>query len=590
MIRSKHIFLISWMLIIFLSAYAEATQEYTVRFVGIESQETLNLLLNASETVSLEDHPPKTSAALLRRAELDVPNLVKVMHSKAHYDAKIETTVDTSVEPHQVVFTILPGPVYLLGGFTVVPEELGVTSSELGICLQQPAYPKAILEAEERLLEVLTHMSYPLAKIQEREVVADQEKKQVFVTLQVETGPRARFGETVITGDCTVKEAFIRKKIYWEKGDFFSPAKIACTLNALEAAMVFSSINITYADATDSEGYLPMEIHVSEGKQRSIGFGIGYSTQRGPGFTTEWEHRNFRGMGEKLRFNANILQQVQEGTISYLIPDFRCRGQDLLLATEVEHNDTEGFQTTTFSLSGTIEKQLTPTTRISYGAAFEHLRSKEEEKSGKKKVNTNNLIKFPMQWRWSTVDDPLDPSCGKNLLIKFAPSFQLWTKQFAYFTSTVTASFYKPLDCNERFVLAGKANFGSIFGAPFEKIPAPELFYAGTENMLRGYTYYTVSPLSKDHDPLGGRSLMVYSLEARWRATENWGAVLFYDVGNVYHASFPEIDKKMLNSVGVGLRYFTPVGPLRLDFAVPLNRRRHVDRPFQVYFSVGQSF
>ena len=99
----------------------------------------------------------------------------------------------------------------------------------------------------------------------------------------------------------------------------------------------------------------------------------------------------------------------------------------------------------------------------------------------------------------------------------------------------------------------------------------------------------TVSPLHH-HEPTGGRSMMIYSLEARLRATETFGWVLFYDFGNVYANYLPRFDKKILQSIGIGIRYNTPVGPLRLDFAVPLYRRRHIDESFQIYLSIGQAF
>lgn len=139
-------------------------------------------------------------------------------------------------------------------------------------------------------------------------------------------------------------------------------------------------------------------------------------------------------------------------------------------------------------------------------------------------------------------------------------------------------------------MLAAKVNLATIQGAGRHTIPPSERLYAGSESTLRGYNYYTVSPLDKKDDPIGGRSLMIYTVEGRWRASEKWGGVLFYDVGNVYSSPLPQFDKKMLQSVGIGIRYYTPVGPLRLDIAYPLKRRKHVDNSFQVYFSVGQSF
>lgn len=432
---------IAFLILSFLLPFiaVEGVNEYLVRFTGIEEKKTLELLESASQLNALKKHPPKTPAALRRRAEADIPNLIKALHSKAYYNAKIEFTIDLSVQPTEIVYHIDPGPIYPLGQFNVLPGSFNIQPQQLGIVLDQPAYPKDILAAEEALIAVMAQMGYPLAQIEDREVLADQESKQIFVTIRVNSGPLTYFGETTITGNSDVLEAFVRKKIQWCKGKRYDPAKIDCTVNALEAAGLFSSINITHPDEATSENTLPMTIHVSEGKMRSIGIGIGYSTQRGPGFTAEWEHRNYRGMGEKLRFDTNVLQHTQEASLLYIIPDFRCRAQDLLWAAELQHDDTEGFEVTSLSFSGILERQLSERTRVSFGGMYQFLQIAGSDHDG-----SYNLIKAPLQYKWSNADDPLDPTCGAMIYFKTVPTVQLLDPQFAYLTNTLTASIYRP--------------------------------------------------------------------------------------------------------------------------------------------------
>jgi Outer membrane protein len=138
-------------------------------------------------------------------------------------------------------------------------------------------------------------------------------------------------------------------------------------------------------------------------------------------------------------------------------------------------------------------------------------------------------------------------------------------------------------------VLAGKAHIGSIYGSRRITIPPPERFYAGSQCLLRGYKYMTVSPLDGDNKPIGGRSIMVYSLETRFKVN-SFGWSFFYEVGNVYTQIFPQFFDKQRQSLGVGFHYYTQVGPLRLDLAFPLDPRKGIDKPFQFYISIGQSF
>lgn len=567
-----------------------ASVPYTVTFKGVEQPELVGLLNDASQLIVLQDKPPPTMGALVRRIEGDISNLVKALHSQAHYNAIVTYTVDDSVAPAVVAFNIDPGPVYPLAAYEIKPVDLGIRLKDLGLAIGDAALPKVLLEAEEKLLFAMACKGYPLAKIKNRQVIAEQKRKAVVVTIEIDSGPLTYFGETVIEGNSAVLDKFVKRKIAWRAGEVYDPKKIECTVNALEGTGLFSSVAVSHGDLPEGGNRVPMSVHLSEAKHRSVGLGLSYSTQRGPGGTGEWVHRNFRGMGETLSLHVNALQQTQDGIVSYVIPDFRRPGQDLVWRSEVEHDDTEGYEKTSFAVSGSIERQLSNRLRVSYGLKYEHLKSKGERKDGSKRDQTFNLAKIPLQLRWVNVDDLLDPTYGSTLYLKAVPSMQLYRDPFAYCILSATASAYVPLDHCGRWVFAQKINFGSIPGADGNSIPEPELFFAGSENTLRGYKYYTVSPLSRDNDPLGGRSLFIYSAELRWRATEKLGWAAFYDAGNVYSTVLPKLDKKLLHSVGVGGRYYTPVGPIRLDVAFPLNRRKKIDKPFQVYFSVGQAF
>ena len=137
--------------------------------------------------------------------------------------------------------------------------------------------------------------------------------------------------------------------------------------------------------------------------------------------------------------------------------------------------------------------------------------------------------------------------------------------------------------------MAGGANVGAIVGAERNEIPADERFYAGGGGSIRGYAYQTVAPLSGT-DPIGGRSIFELSLELRLKLTEQFGLVTFLDGGNAFTSQTPDFRESLLWGTGLGFRYYTPIGPLRLDVAFPLDRREGIDDSFQVYVSLGQAF
>jgi len=568
---------------------------YDVVFDGVKSEALLELIKSASQLEKLKETPPTTLLGLKRRAEGDMANIIQALHSEAYYGAQ----ADFSINPDRskIIVTIQPGDVYPFAIFNIrylqndeeISEDIlpsPISLKTLKVTLGHPALPETILSAEDTLLDELNLQGFAFASIKKRDVFADQQAKNVIVWLVVETGPLTYFGKLKIDGLERVKEEFFYKKLRWHQGHLYHPKMIEKTLEALELSALFRSVNITPAENPIDGNLIPIEISVIEGKQRTLGFGLNYTTSLGPGFVAEWEDRNIFGEGQKLSFHSNIWQKLQEGAVSYLIPDFGRQEQNLIWLIGYERERTKSFTENSLSFSGTIERKIDDHLRISYGGMYKRLRSQRSDFNG-----TFDLLKAPFQVRWSNIDSILEPTKGAIVQIKAIPSFQIFKPQFVYCINTFTASLYQALTKDKRHIFAVKLMFGSIFGASQHEIPPPERFYAGSESTLRGYHYLTVSPLGgHDHDkPLGGRSMFIYSMELRNRIGKNFGLVFFYDIGNVYKHPFPDFRRTIRHSTGLGIRYYTPIGPIRLDLAFPLNKR-HIDHSLEAYFSIGQSF
>lgn len=565
---------------------------YEVRFEGIQNPETLKLIQSTCQLEKLKDNPPATLIGLKRRAEGDIKNIVQALQSQGYYDTKVSYQVDE--DGKGVLVKVVPGPLFPFASFELLFFQNGMRTEafadkmcleKLGIRIGDPALPELILDAEDTILDLLNLEGYAFASIRKRDVFADQKKKNVNVVIEIETGPLSYFGNLTVLGLDRVKEEYITNKLHWSEEELYDPRKVEKTQEALELSGLFRSVTITHAEQPEEGDAIPFTIQVVEGKQRSIGFGVSYVTSWGPGINFEWADRNVFGKGQKLSFEADVWQRRQEGNLTYVIPDFRRKNQNLIFMLDYEHEKTAGFTESTFSLSATIERKLSERLKIYYGGMYKHIRSTDSDRNG-----TFNLLQVPLQLKWANIDNPLDPTRGAMVHIKVIPSFQYLEPRFGYCLNTFTGSLYSSLTSDARHVLAGKLMLGTIIGASQNDIPPPERFYAGTETALRGYKYLTVSPLNHNHKPIGGRSLVIGSVELRNRIGKDFGWVLFYDVGNVFLRACPNFNEGLLQSVGLGIRYYTPVGPLRVDFAVPLNKRPHVDGPFQVYFSIGQTF
>jgi translocation and assembly module TamA len=200
-----------------------------------------------------------------------------------------------------------------------------------------------------------------------------------------------------------------------------------------------------------------------------------------------------------------------------------------------------------------------------------------------------SLISLPGRFTWDTSDDLLDPTRGGRLNLRLAPFFDTFKGSLGFVKGYGSYSRYLKISKKPFLVLAGRAALGSIWGEERDSIPADERWYAGGGGSVRGFAYQFAGPLF-DGDPIGGRSLLELSFELRAKVTKKIGIVTFIDGGSAFKAEFPDFKEDLRWGGGVGVRYYTPIGPVRLDVAVPLNPREDIDDPFQIYISIGQAF
>ena len=578
------------------SSFIFSEVQYSVEYQGIKNKSVLAFFKTVSNLESLKDNPPETVTALKRRIEGDIPRFLDVLHSKAYYNASVEYSIveEEKTSEVSIIIKINPGPIYKFIEYRVffsgkedplLDQILEKHLNPLPLQLDQPALADKIIEVERDLLSLLSKNSYALASLKKRKVLVDQTQDGVLLHLYIKTGPRVKFGETKIVGLKGIEEEFVRRRIKWKEGKWLQIKKIEKTQELLQATSLFSSVQITYEKKAKEDGAVPLTILVSEKKHRSIGLGLSYNTQLGSGLGLEWEHRNIRNKGEKLRFTSDFSSQQQLVKLSYRKPDFKRLQQDFIWLTEWKKLSLKSFDDSSVSLSGILERKINDQTYYSYGGKFEKIEPSQEDKEEK-----FTLFKVPADFHWKHVNSLISPSSGFAFDAEVIPSMQLLNKNIYYIFNRFTFSVYHPLTDDHKLVMAAKATFGSILGSSKSRIPASERLYSGSENTLRGYSYLSVSPLSDAGKPAGGRSLMVYTLEPRYKLTEKVEVIAFYETGNVYSSPFPLMAGKHLSSWGVGLRYHTPIGPIRFDVGVPINRREGLDKGYQIYFSLGQAF
>lgn len=572
-------------------ASIEASLNYTVQYLGIDDSAVKTTLRSATALSTLKKHAPDTLSALKYRAESDIPTILKVMRSYGYYEAKVSVRVEEGFEIAAVFVSIDPGPVYTLKSFHIdyvhafdtKPKDL-ITLASIGVEIDAPMSAKGQIIAEENILSLLSKEGYPLAQVDERTITADGETKTVAVDLQVKTGPRCTFGPLTIEGNTHVHRSFFHNKLQWKEGKIYDSDKTIATQKILSDSSLFSSVLITHGEPTEA-GQLPMHIEVVESKHRSINAGVSYQTYYGPGLTFGWESRNMAGMGQRLSIQGDVTRRSHSGLATYLFPDWYRKGQDFVVQAQAMQENILPYAERTYNIAPRVERRIGKKIRMSFGGKMERLLVTASVHNGR-----YWLLESPLYFAWNGSDSILNPTEGLYFEFTTTPTVSAQKGRPWYWSNVLAVASYLPVTKTHSVVLAQKITVGSIFSKNLSYVPVSKRFFGGSEEDLRGYAYQSVSPIAPHHKPIGGRSEVFYTLEPRLRVSKTIGLVPFFDMGNVYSAMLPSFSGKWLKSVGLGLRYFSFMGPFRLDVGFPLEKRKEIDKFYRILVSIGQTF
>jgi translocation and assembly module TamA len=571
-------------------AQSEIRYDTFIDVTGLDDKKLIELLRNGSQLVALEDRRPASLAALRRRAENDLPRLSDIMQAQGYWQAQLSYAIAPKDDEHRVTVTIDPGALFHIatvafqnteGGPLALAEKLGPAA--FGLAIGDPARSAPVANAERQITEEYARNAHPFAKVTDRKAVIDIATHTMAISYTVDPGAEARFGALTVDGLKRVDRDYVDRRIAWREGDPYDSRKVETTRQDLVKTNLFSSVRISHADALDDHGEVPMTIELAEGAPRSIGAGVAYNTNLGFGGSTFWEHRNLFGGGEDLRLSAGAAQRQLGVALAFRKPDFIDRNQSLLANAELLRVETDAFRSRRAVVFTGIERPLLPSITLDTGVSVEHANVTETTRS-----ENYSLIGLPVVLRRDTTDDLLDPTIGSRQTLTMTPYHSIAGATLNFITSRIEERHYQRLDSTGRLLLAGYAALGSTVGVSRDTLPADKRFYAGGAGSVRGYGFQRAGPLGPDNEPLGGISSLELGLEFRYRITDTIGLAPFIEGGNVYPTSLPN-SLKLFYGAGIGFRYYTVVGPIRLDIATPFERRPG-DDAVQFYISIGQAF
>lgn len=602
------------------AARAADPQPYSVT-IAPTGDGALDAALRDSSNLEKLRAAPAGPFALVTRAQEDRERLATALRSFGYYDGKVAIRVagrdvDDPGLPDALDATPADPPVPVAVGVELGPrfrlrriEVQGgpvpaAARAELKLEPGSPAVAADVLAAADRLLAALRRQGYALARVEKPDAVLDPAARALDVAFRAEPGPRVDLGPIAVQGLDRVHESYVRRRLLVQPGERFDPDRLERARQDLAAQGVFSTVRLRTAEQVDEDGRLPLIVEVTERPRRAVGFTAAYSTDLGASAGVTFQHRNLFGNAERLDLGASITQLGGSSTrgIGYdvpatlLIPDWRRRDQSLQFTLRAVKEDLEPYSRTAGLAGVTVSRKF-----WEYWTASVGVQAQQSQIEQERVTRDYTLVGLPFGVRYDStgLEGLLEPTHGYKAAATITPTGNLSAREqrntgqggssSSFVLLQLQGSTYINLAATPgRSILALRGTVGGAQGATTFGLPPDQRFYAGGSGTVRGYKYQSIGPSFPSGRPTGGTSMAAATVEYRQRIGESFGAVVFVDAGQVGTSSAPFTGDLRVGA-GLGARYYTPIGPIRLDVAVPLNKQRR-DDSFQLYIGIGQAF
>ncbi len=576
---------------------ADAARRYAWRVEGIGDIASTLLRPRFDQLSSLKanDGKPANAAQLDRRAREDAALLNSLLRAEGYYDAAVTTRVEGGAKP-LVVIEAVPGTLYRFKGVTIdgiaaAGDKAPALAGAFGVKADDPVNSDAIVAGEAKLTSQIGREGFPFATVGDSAIVVDHATRTATLDLAVQPGGARRFGQVVaLPGNRVFDAHHVEEIARFSPGQLYDAAKIDDLRRALIQTSLVSAVTVKPIQGATPD-VVDIAVKLDPAPPHTVAGELGYGTGEGARAELSWTHRNLFPPEGALTLRSVLGTREQLGSVVYRRSNFHARDRVLTAQVSAAHTNRDAYDARTFTLSGSLEKQTNiffqKTWTWSLGG--ELVASDERDvllSTGLPRRRTFFIGALPTSLNYDGSDDLLNPTRGFRLGGRLSPEVSLQGSVFGYARTQLDASVYRTVA--DGVVLAARTRLGTIAGAPRDQVAPSRRFYAGGGASVRGYGYQAIGPRDPNNDPIGGRSLTEFAIEARVKAFGNFGIVPFLDAGNIYTSPLPKFTGLQYGA-GLGVRYYSNFGPIRLDVGTPLNPRAG-DSRIAVYVSLGQAF
>src|SRR3954451_501454 len=581
------------------SGASEVRYTWTLEGLGsFGNAEDLLTAFRQQSALEADRKKPANAAQIGRRSRADADLLAELLRSQGYYDAMIEPRTERVAGGLQVILAADPGQQYRfasveLPGLQAAGEDAAKLRNVFAVKAGDPVIAQDVIAGGAALTIALGQEGFAEAKLGEQQIEINHQTHLASLVLRVNPGPVARFGAIHVSGKPPFSARHIATIARFKRGDIFKRSKIEDLRRALIATSLVSVADIQVVPV-DGGRTADLSVRLEPAPSHTIAGELGYGTGQGIRAEVDWTDRNFFNPEGALTLRGIAGTKEQLAAVQFRRSNFLQRDQVLNLQASAGHQKFDAYEARTVLLSGNIERQSNFIWQKKWTWTYraELLATDENgvfDLTGDKATRTFLIAALPLSLGYDGSDSLLDPSRGFRLSGRVSPEISARSGHSTYARTQIDASAYRPV--SEQVVIAGRVRLGTIIGVSEFDIAPSRRFYSGGGGSVRGYGYQQLGPKDAAGDPIGGRGLAEFGVEARIRLKQfggNFGVVPFFDGGSLTTKAMPDFSNWRF-AAGLGVRYYSSFGPIRIDVGVPLNRQKG-DGPVAVTVSLGQAF
>ena len=570
---------------------------YTIAIIGLEPplRAAIGPRFDALSALRSGVKETANAAQINRRARDDAELLTTILKNSGYYDAVVEPEVMRE-EGGKLAVSLRTesGQLYRFADVSVTgldtnsPKAAELRDS-FGIDTRDAVDVDAVIAGRTALGEKLKRDGAPFASIGEPQIIVDHETQTATLSLDVKSVAEQKVGQFKVIGDRAPFDAkHVARIARFKSGEVYNQAEVDDLKRALIATGLASSVTVS-AVPSETPNVADIAVSLEPAPVRTIAGEFGYGTGEGVRAAASWTNRNLIKPEGAVTLRGLLGTREQALGVVLRQGNFGKRDQVLNARIGATRSNFDAFKASTFDIAAGIERQsnILWQKKWTWSAGVELITSDERDivGAGTARRRTFFVGALPLSLNYDGSNDLLDATRGFRLGLRTSPEISLQNGTFAYVRSQFDGSAYVP--ASKRITIAGRARIGTITGAKSSAIAPSRRFYAGGGGSVRGYGFQQIGPRDIANDPDGGRSLAEFALEARVRFGP-FGVVPFVDAGNIYTRALPDFSG-LRYGAGVGLRYHSNFGPIRIDVGTPINRQKG-DGRVTVFVSLGQAF